>query len=477
MLRNEMKNMFLLIVNKRRLLGLTTFLFPLAVLAQSQYDYYDDDAVVGGADIALSGLIIIFVIVAVAIALLFIVFVIAKVYYWLNPEADPKYKSRFDNNEIKPDNYLYEPVYKENKAYIPVDFDYKNPADIQKYINQLKKDYELTKATSEDWEDKVIDWGQHADEEHEIWDRGEASYSKDGRKFLIYEDKLERYFMKRGVEIICDNAFSFTHDDKFIDFPNSLKVMGNSVFSRANMKRFDIPSSVVKITGNPFVACTIGLKCLSSDFVFENGILYDKRMIRIISVMQYLNMIVYDQTISISDNVKIIGRYSFREISCGAVIIPNSVVFIGEFAFSYSNIKRIEVGKNVCEIETGAFKGARISTIQLPNSVKCIGPSAFEDCNHLKSIKLSSSLSLIDERTFKDCSELNDVVVHEGVTIIKKNAFYWCAKLAKIHFPNSLELIEKDAFSQCALSEVVIPKHTIVEEGAFMQSCRIIRKE
>ena len=61
--------------------------------------------------------------------------------------------------------------------------------------------------------------------------------------------------------------------------------------------------------------------------------------------------------------------------------------------------------------------------------------------------------------------------------LIKKNAFYWCAKLAKIHFPNSLELIEKDAFSQCALSEVVIPKHTIVEEGAFMQSCRIIRKE
>lgn len=89
-----MKNMFLHIVNKRCLLGLATFLLPLANLAQSQYDYYDDDAVAGGADRVLSGLIIIFVIVAAAIALLFIVLVIAKVYYWFNPEAAPELKKR-----------------------------------------------------------------------------------------------------------------------------------------------------------------------------------------------------------------------------------------------------------------------------------------------------------------------------------------------------------------------------------------------
>ena len=476
MLRNEMKNMFLLIVNKRSLLGLATFLLPLVIFAQSQYDYYDDDAVAGGADRVLSGLIIIFIIVAVAIALLFIVLVIAKVYYWFNPEADPKYKTRFDNNGKRPDNNLYEPVYMENKAHIPVDFNYENPAAIQTYINQLKEDYDITKATSEDWEDKVIDWGKHADEEHEIWDRGEASYSKDGRKFLIFEDHQERYSLKRGVVIVCDNAFSFTHRDRFIELPNSVKVIGNCVFSHANLK-FEIPPSVVRITGNPFVACTINLKCLSSEFKFEQGILYDKKMIRIISVMQYLYMLVDNQTIFISDKVKILGRYSFREISCGAVIIPDSVIFIGEFAFSYSNINRIEIGKNVYEIEDGAFKGARINSILLPDSVKRIGPSAFEDCSHLKNIKLSSSLSLIEEKTFKDCGELNDVFVHEGVTIIKKRAFYWCLKLSIIHLPNSLALIEKEAFSKCALSEVVIPKHTIVEEGAFMESCRIIRKE
>lgn len=89
-----MKNMFLHIVDKRSLLGLASFILPLVIFAQSQYDYYDDDAVAGGADRVLSGLIIIFIIVAVAIALLFIVFVIAKVYYWFNPEADPELKRR-----------------------------------------------------------------------------------------------------------------------------------------------------------------------------------------------------------------------------------------------------------------------------------------------------------------------------------------------------------------------------------------------
>lgn len=478
MLRNEMKNMFLLIVNKRSLLGLATFLLPLANLAQSQYDYYDDDAVVGGADRALSGLIIILIIVAVAIALLFIVFVIAKVYYWLNPETDPKYKSRIDNNEIKPDNYLYEPVYKENNAYIPVDFDYKNPADIQKYINQLKKDYELTKASSEDWEDKVIDWGLHADEEYEIWDRGDASYSKDWKKILVFENNLSEYKIKEGVEIVCDNSFSGFRSEKRIVFPNSLKVLGNFVFWQAYLKKIIIPQSVVKITGNPFAACKVYIECKSPHFCFVNNVLYDKEKIRIISVVDDINMITRNEPMQIDSSVKIVGRYSFYEISYGGpVILPESVLYIGESAFEHTIISEIRLGGKVVEIEKNAFAWSYIKSMQLSHSIKHIGESAFEHCDNLKTIQLPISLRTIESKTFYWCKYLEEVELPDGLKIIKKDAFSWCKRLSKINLPDSLERIETGAFTCCGFSEIIIPKHTIVEEGAFMQSCRIIRKE
>lgn len=99
MLRNKMKNIFLHIVNKRSLLGLTTFLLPLVISAQSQYDYYDNDAVAGGADRALNGILIIIAIVFAIVVIAFIGNGIFKVYYWFNPEADPELKRRKADEE------------------------------------------------------------------------------------------------------------------------------------------------------------------------------------------------------------------------------------------------------------------------------------------------------------------------------------------------------------------------------------------
>lgn len=64
----------------------------ILLVAQTQFDYMDDDAVAGGADKALNGIIIIAVLVIAAIVLLFIISALLNVYYWFNPKADPNYK-------------------------------------------------------------------------------------------------------------------------------------------------------------------------------------------------------------------------------------------------------------------------------------------------------------------------------------------------------------------------------------------------
>ena len=77
---------------KKFILLSISLLLNISIFAQTQYDYYDDGAVAGGADRALHGIIIIGGIVAVVVLILLILGGAAKIYYWFNPEADPEYK-------------------------------------------------------------------------------------------------------------------------------------------------------------------------------------------------------------------------------------------------------------------------------------------------------------------------------------------------------------------------------------------------
>lgn len=92
------------------------FLFIISVftqsllVAQTQFDYMDGDAVAGGVDRALNGIIIIAVLVIAAIVLLFVVGGLLNVYYWFNPKEDPKYKSLLakQEQERKHEKYVKE---------------------------------------------------------------------------------------------------------------------------------------------------------------------------------------------------------------------------------------------------------------------------------------------------------------------------------------------------------------------------------
>ena len=86
---------------KRFILLIISVFTQILLVAQTQFDYMDDDAVAGGADRALNGIIIIAVLVIAAIVLLFIISGLLNVYYWFNPKADPSYKRLLAKQEQK----------------------------------------------------------------------------------------------------------------------------------------------------------------------------------------------------------------------------------------------------------------------------------------------------------------------------------------------------------------------------------------
>ena len=350
--------------------------------------------------------------------------------------------------------------------------------DDLEYIENLKKDYSLSVVTQEDWDEKVIDWGEAENEEHDKWDRGEASYSKNGKKFLSFEDNLEQYTLKEGVEILCDNSFSNGCSSKKIILPNTVRILGNFVFWQTDLGDFSIPASVKKITGNPFVSCDVNLTCYSSEFCVVNGILYDTAKTRIVSVINDINRIVDKNSMTFPSSIKEIGRYSFYEISTGGPVqLPPSVIYIGESAFEHTIISQIILNDKIVEIGKSAFAWSYVKRIDLPDSVIKLGESAFDYSKNLEYVRLSSSLQTIEEKTFKDCEKLNHVHIPEGVKIIKKDAFSWCKQLTDLYLPDSLEKIEEGAFTLCGFKTVVVPKQTVIAEGAFMENCQIIRRE
>ena len=84
---------------KRFFLFIISVFTQIILVAQTQYDYMDDDAVAGGADRALNGIIIMTVLVIAAIVLLFVIGGILNVYYWFNPKADPTFRYKIAAKE------------------------------------------------------------------------------------------------------------------------------------------------------------------------------------------------------------------------------------------------------------------------------------------------------------------------------------------------------------------------------------------
>lgn len=138
----------------------------------------------------------------------------------------------------------------------------------------------------------------------------------------------------------------------------------------------------------------------------------------------YLNNVPLT-TCTIPDGVTNICDYAFYNCAnVSSVIIPNSVVNIGNEAFYYSGIKSIAFGNNVVNIGTSAFAECKgLTSIELPNSLNTIGNNAFKDCTGLTSLSIPNSVTSIGVSAFYGCKNISSLVMGSNVSIIGKDAF------------------------------------------------------
>ena len=140
-----------------------------------------------------------------------------------------------------------------------------------------------------------------------------------------------------------------------------------------------------------------------------------------------------------------------------SVIIPDSVTFIGNYAFwNCTSLERAAVGRGVNTLNLGTFTGCTsLAQVDLPDTLTSIGDGVFQNCTALSAITLPEAIETLGDKCFNNCTSLTSIVVPPSVTTIMRNCFRGCTSLSTIVLPGNVEYIGPRAFQECPMLDQV----------------------
>lgn len=244
-----------------------------------------------------------------------------------------------------------------------------------------------------------------ATEEPEEITSGEYTYHIDeeygGAVITKYEPKEKDVILPKeidGVTVVGLGDFIFSGQSQIetVTIPTNLCHIGASAFYRTSVREFFVEEG-------------------HSMYKTEDGILFSKDGIALVAYPPKKE----DKSYVVPDGVEELYHGCFASNSyLTDVQLPDSLIYIDSWAFSYTIIENIDIPESVTSIESYAFAYMK----------------------RLTSIKTPPELIIINSATFAGCSNLDDVTLNEGLTEIGQSAFAGTA-VRSIVIPTTVESI------------------------------------
>ena len=269
------------------------------------------------------------------------------------------------------------------------------------------------------------------------------------------------------------SGITVTFGDSVKTIPARLFNVSNSYY-RPNIKSVTIGNSVTSIGSYAFSDCTGLTSVTIGNSVTSIGYRAFEDCSGLTSVY-YTGDVAGWCGISGLGNIMSSGRTLYIDGNKleGAIVIPDSVTSIGDYAFrGCSGLTSVTIGDSVKSIGSYAFYYCSgLTSITIPDSVTSIGQSAFEGCSGLTSIHYTGDVAgwcgisglgniMSSKRTlYIDGNKLEGaIVIPDGVQSVPSYAFFYQTGITSITIPDSVTSIERSAFYGCSgLTSIVIP--------------------
>ena len=173
----------------------------------------------------------------------------------------------------------------------------------------------------------------------------------------------------------------------------------------------------------------------------------------------------------------------YKSTNVENLILPNTLITIGEEMFYQSKLKTVVIPANATTIGNSAFEQcASLISIDIPANVETIGTAAFKGCSSLTTVTFEkeSQLKTISGGysnpnyygVFSDCTALTSIKIPASVKTIEEAAFIICSKLATVTFEKASQLKTiSTAFSSCPIISIEIPASVETIETSAFRGC------
>ena len=299
----------------------------------------------------------------------------------------------------------------------------------------------------------------------------------DGVDNLFYNGTMEDWLsMKRGSLYSSLYIESVYIDGQKIEgkliIPNGITEIPKNAFNGFDkVSSIEIPDDVTKIGIDAFYNTAF----YNDESNWENGVLYCNKHLIESKEDDCGNTGIKEGTLVIADEA-----FKGSKNLSADLVLPNSVVTIGDRAFSSADLSKITIGEKVTYIGNEAFASSKITEIiynavdaktaiamgmynltdnifgyrisdevkiTIGNKVKALPTGVFSNLNAKEIVfEKDSVCESIGDYSFYECTLLSNIEIPTSVVRIGNAAFKGCSCLTSIIIPNSVQTMGTSGF-------------------------------